>query len=157
MTKKGCHGGNHGTPKQTTFSTPRFGLAAGGGQEVQMNDIISSLPSQDSLSSSDFLLSGPAFIRKRFPHRITVIDLATEMGISRSHIYKRLNNGTLKIPVYRNELGRPFVMTDDVISYLYPNFKPLDVSPSVSPAEAAQEEQEEKRKRGRPRKTPVTS
>ena len=117
-----------------------------------MNDIISSLPSQDSLSSSDFLLSGPAFIRKRFPHRITVIDLATEMGISRSHIYKRLNNGTLKIPVYRNELGRPFVMTDDVISYLYPNFKPLDVSPAAPVAP----EESQKRKRGRPRKPPVT-
>ena len=125
-----------------------------------MKDITSALPSQDSLSSSsedakDFLLSGPAFIRKRFPHRITVIDLSTEMGISRSHIYKRLNDGTLKIPVYRNELGRPFVMTDDVIAYLYPNFKPIDVSPAVSHAEVVA--QEEKRKRGRPRKTPVTS
>jgi hypothetical protein len=120
-----------------------------------MKDITSSLPAQDSLSSSDFLLSGPAFIRKRFPHRITVVNLSTEMGISRSHIYKRLNDGTLKIPVYRNEMGRPFVMTDDVIAYLYPNFKPLDVSPAMSPSPVAPEENQ-KRKRGRPRK-PVTS
>ena len=150
-------------PQKTTFSRPLVRLGGWRGQEVPMKDITSSPSSQDSLSSlsslsseaKDFLLSGPAFIRKRFPHRITVIDLSTEMGISRSHLYKRLNDGTLNIPVHRNEMGRPFVMTDDVIAYLYPSFKPLDVSPAVSPAPVAPEESQ-KRKRGRPRKPPVT-
>lgn len=96
-----------------------------------------------TLTPQDYALSGPAFLRRRYPHRLSLVDLSRELQISRTHLYKRLKNGSLKLPINKNEMGRPYLLTDDLISYLYPNFKTA-LSPDPAP---------EKRGPGRPRKS----
>ena len=111
------------------------------------------------LENQDFLLPGPVLLRKKYGHKMTLTELGIELRESRTQIYKRIKMGKFRLPIWRSDAGRPFVLVDDVVRYLYSSSSFIAsmspaVSPAVSPSPVAQEE---KRKRGRPRKTPVTS
>lgn len=97
------------------------------------------------LSPEDFELSGPALLRKAFFPRqcLTITDLSKVLGLSRDRIYKRFHKGQLNLRIRRDDSGRPLVVLDDLIAYLYPP----QTDPNPEPI---------KRKPGRPRKT-VTS
>jgi len=87
------------------------------------------------LSPGDFELSGPALLRKTFfpRHRLTITDLAKVLGLSRDRIYKRMYADKLDLKISYDEAGRPFVVLDDLVEYLYPS-SPPSLATATTPA-----------------------
>lgn len=104
--------------------------------------------STPKLHPQDFSASGPALIRKFFfpRQRLKLSDLPQVLGLSRDRIYLRIKNGQFDLKIRKDEVGRPFILLEDLIAYLFPEEK-KDVTP-VTPVSP----ETQKRPVGRPRK-----
>ena len=90
-------------------------------------------------------LSGPDFLRAHFGlrQRLRLNETAECLGMSYSHLFRRVQAGTLGLQIRKNEVGERFVLLDDLIAYIFPPSETDPTHSSPSPA---------KKRPGRPRK-----
>jgi len=101
-----------------------------------------------------YSLPGPAGLRAHFfpCQRITLTELAQVLGMSRGRLYKRIEIGKLGLQIRRDEVDRPTVLLEDVITYLHGPTEQsalLEKDQKIASATITVP-----KKRGRPRKDP---
>ncbi len=89
-------------------------------------------------------LSGPARIRAQFYPKIQIslADAARALGMSYCRLFRRINEGKLRVKLRFDENDRRFILVDDLVDYLYPD-----------KAQAQENRVPSKVKVGRPRKS----